>query len=211
MINRLSLLFVFCTLAYVAGCSPSDGYYYDDDDDTSDDDDDDDTTPPPPQPPPPQPPPEDEGCSSSDECSGMEFCHNEECEPVLDRRYRITIQEGEASTNGPWDFGGGAPDIYIRFGLRDSSNDNWTDSCSTATVQNAFDPAWYESCELVFASGSTLAIWAYEDDAFDPDWIGGVYWQGNDALVAVVRLSNIDRSVDLGDYLTVGFRIEPTF
>ncbi len=156
----------------------------------------------------------DGGCVDSFECDDLEFCNVGECDSALDRRYRVSVLDGEALTTGPdgsWDVGGGAPDLYVQFGMRDSSNDEWVDECFTETVQDSFDPSWNVYCEFVFESGGTFAIWAWDEDLTASDFAGGGYWQGNDALVAVIRGNGLTSSTDIGGSLSVRWVIEPTF
>lgn len=156
----------------------------------------------------------DDGCIDSFDCDDLDFCNVGECDQGLDRRYRISILSGEALTSGPdgsWDVGGGAPDLFIQWGVRDSANDEWIDDCYTSTVQDSFDPEWNEYCEFVLGSGDTFAIWGWDEDVSASDFAGGGYWQGSDAVISVIRTSGTTQQLALGDYLDVTFLIEPTF
>lgn len=154
------------------------------------------------------------GCDYSFECDDLEFCNAGECDAGLDRRYRVNIYGGEAQTTGPdgsWDMGGGAPDLYVRYGMMNSAADAWTDSCDTTVAQDSFSPNWNGYCEFVFVSGGTFGIYAWDDDLTSPDFAGGVYWQGSDALMSVIRLDGQVSETDVGDYLSISWLIEPTF
>jgi len=187
--SALALSLSFCGLGcpYSGGGSGGGGYYGDDDD---------------------------FGCGDSFDCDDLEFCNAGECDEGLDRRYRVTMLEAEAETSGPsgsWDVGGGAPDLYVQWGIRDGANEEWLDDCFTSTRQDSFDPSWGEYCDFVLGSGETFAIWVWDEDIADPDFAGGVYWQGNDALIAVIRADGLTSSNEVGDSVLVRWTIEPTF
>ena len=157
---------------------------------------------------------QDYGCVESYECDDLEFCNAGECDTGLDRRYRVVIDSAEAATTGPagaWDVGGGAPDLFVQWGMLDSAAENWLDECFTGVVQDSFEAYWNTYCEFVFSSGDTFGITVWDEDSSTWDWAGGVIWQGNDALISVIRAQGAMNSVNIGDAVTVAWSIEPTF
>lgn len=153
-------------------------------------------------------------CADSFDCEDLEFCNVGECDSALDRRYRVSLLDAEALTSGPngsWDVGGGAPDLFGHFGMRNSADSEWTDECFTGVAEDSFEPVWNVYCELVFESGSTFAIWVWDEDVTTWDFAGGGSWQGNDALVGAIRTNGATNSTDFGGYLTVRWTIVPTF
>ena len=124
------------------------------------------------------------GCLSDDECAFDEFCYDS-CQGVLGRSYDVVIVSAATGTTKPdgsaWDFGGGAPDLSVVFGVEGGQ------MCETTVVQDAFSATWNVACDFILNSGDRFVVQLWDNDVSDHDKAAGWFWEGTDSLVALVR------------------------
>jgi len=144
------------------------------------------------------------------DCEWDEFCYDGECQGALGRRYEVIASWAEVGTTTPegfdWDAFGGAPDLYADFGLAN-------DIVSTSVVSDSFGATWDEFSFFVLDSGSSFEFYVWDDDLADDDLVAGWYWEGDDALVELVRDWGLQLNYSPLDdsRIVVSFMIVPDF
>lgn len=140
-------------------------------------------------------------CDRSNDCAWDELCDGGSCEEIFDRRFKITVVDGEASTSTSWDAGGGAPDLFVVFGF-----DN--DTCVTSIETDSFYPSWRESCTVVFGSGGSFVLDVYDDDVASEDLYLTFEAEGNDEVADLVREESL---TIYNSALSIAVKVEPAF
>lgn len=145
---------------------------------------------------------DDGGCSSNSACGDLQFCYSGTCEEVAGRKFFVSADRATAVSNGDWDTGGGAPDIFVEIYMDGKLE------CQTSTEDDSFEPRWGKGCAVVFDSGGELGIDMYDEDLTSNDLMLTFSASGTDELVGLVR----DESVTLStDYATLDLSITPEF
>ncbi len=186
---RLSVLALAAALLVACPVSSGDD---DDDDFTLDDDD---TSP--------------TGDCGSETCADDQFCRDETCEDIWGRSFRFTIHSAVIDETGPtgeaWDPYGGLPDSYAEI--------TWNGDVvvDTEKVDDTLSPSWGDSDTQVLTSGGELCFSIYDYDWPDADdTIDSGCWEGDDAVVAWVRLGSYDPEL-YGGFASLLVSIEPNF
>jgi hypothetical protein len=190
-----SVLFTLALAFSLTACPSSSGNNYSDDDDLTDFLDDDDTSP--------------TGDCGNETCEDDQFCRNETCEDIWGRSFRFTIHSAEIDETGPtgeaWDPWGGLPDPYAEI--------TWNGSLivDTDVIDDTLSPSWGDSETQVLTSGGELCLSVLDSNwPLASDHIDGGCWEGDDAVVAWVRLGSYEPELYDG-YASLRVSVEPNF
>jgi len=157
-------------------------------------------------------------CEDSSTCPVETFCHQRPlrrvCEVGIDQPFTVTIIEATAEATGPfgdWDADGTGPDISVQYGVRDADNESWLEECETTTVPDSFSPEWGESCEFTFEADGVFAIWFWDEDSVGPEFGGGVFWAGDDALTSLMRTDGEEAEIDVDEFGQVRWTVQAAY
>lgn len=130
-----------------------------------------------------------ETCQTAFECEDDEICDVGVCSPALGRSYDVTIVAAAVpptypETNEPWDLeDGSGPDLFAEFGMDGQSG------CVTTLIPDSVEPYWDQACPVTIGTSGVFLVNLWDDDgpAVDPDFGYGIYWEGTERLLELVR------------------------
>lgn len=123
---------------------------------------------------------------SADTCTGETICITGTCVAAFPRVYRVTSVSVSVPTTNPsngsaWDFGGGAPDMFL----------SASGTALTSFVANQFAATFAGPFEVSLVAGQGLRIDVYDDDApASPEFVTGC--EGDPIPAAVLRSRSFD-------------------
>ncbi len=107
-------------------------------------------------------------------CTGETVCISGSCENAFGRLWKVTISSGTVPNTNPagaaWDFGGGAPDLFVEVDIDGSVIGR------TTTAQDTFAATWNETIDVNLIAGNKLTLWVWDEDVSSNDYAFGCQW-----------------------------------
>lgn len=140
-------------------------------------------------------------CVASTDCGPRDICRDDVCQAALERTWDVTVVAASAEQTDAdgdfWDEGGGAPDLFVDYGVPLRTGISWDQRCSTPPVTDSYQATWDVGCELLLSPDPTLVFEVKDQDPALPSDALLVRLEG--AAEVMASLKDWEQDVVYGD------------